>query len=71
MSDEGPELLIDVKLSQEEWGDLVGTTRESVNKQFRTWTSEGLIALEKGRVENDGLVAKFSVVAEIASPMDA
>ena len=45
-----PELLIDLKLSQEEWGDLVGTTRESVNKQFRSWAGEGLIALEKGRV---------------------
>jgi len=42
--------LIDVKLSQEEWGDLVGTTRESVNKQFRTWVGEGLISLEKGKV---------------------
>ena len=43
-------LLIDVKLSQEEWGDLVGTTRESVNKQFRSWVSEDIIRLEKGRV---------------------
>ncbi len=43
-------ILIDVKLSQEEWGDLVGTTRESVNKQFRTWVNDGWIALEKGRV---------------------
>ena len=39
-----------MKLSQEEWGDLVGTSRESVNKQFRTWTKCGLIALEKGKV---------------------
>ena len=43
-------LRIDLKLSQEEWGDLVGTTRESVNKQFRAWRKEGLIALEKGKV---------------------
>lgn len=43
-------VLIDVKLSQEEWGDLVGTTRESVNKQFRAWGSKGLISLEKGKV---------------------
>jgi CRP-like cAMP-binding protein len=45
-----PALLIDVKLSQEEWGDLVGTTRESINKQFRAWTKEGLIELDKGKV---------------------
>lgn len=43
-------VLIDVQLSQEEWGDLVGTTRESVNKQFRAWASDGLISLEKGMV---------------------
>jgi CRP/FNR family cyclic AMP-dependent transcriptional regulator len=41
---------IDLKLSQEEWGDLVGTTRESVNKQFRSWTKEGLIEIDKGKV---------------------
>lgn len=46
----GHDLLIDVKLSQEEWGDLVGSTRESVNKQFRAWSSEGLISLDAGKV---------------------
>ncbi len=44
------EVLIDLRLSQEEWGDLVGTTRESINKQFRAWGKEGLIRVEKGRV---------------------
>ena len=43
-------MLIDLKLSQEEWGDLVGATRESVNKQFRVWGNERLIPLEKGKV---------------------
>jgi CRP-like cAMP-binding protein len=47
--DEG-RVLIDIKLSQEEWGDSVGTTRESINKQFRAWTKDGLIELQKGRV---------------------
>ncbi|MCH2169226.1 Crp/Fnr family transcriptional regulator [Myxococcota bacterium] len=41
---------IDLKLSQEEWGDLVGTTRESINKQMRTWASDGLISVERGYV---------------------
>lgn len=41
---------IDLKLSQEEWGDLVGTTRESVNKQMREWVDEGLIAIDAGLV---------------------
>ena len=41
---------IDLKLSQEEWGDLVGATRESINKQLREWTESGLITLEQGYV---------------------
>jgi len=40
----------DLKLSQEEWGDLVGATRESVNKQMRSWADLGVISLEKGFV---------------------
>lgn len=39
---------IDLKLSQEEWGDLIGTTRESVNKQMREWTDAGIVRIEDG-----------------------
>jgi len=39
---------ISLKLSQQELGDLVGVTRESVNKQLRTWVAEGLVEQEKG-----------------------
>ncbi len=41
---------IDLKLSQEEWGDLVGASRESINKQLREWIETGLITLEQGYV---------------------
>jgi CRP/FNR family cyclic AMP-dependent transcriptional regulator len=41
---------IELKLSQEEWGDLVGTTRESINKQMRAWGDEGLIRIDAGYV---------------------
>ena len=41
---------INLKLSQEEWGDLVGATRESVNKQMRAWAEEGLIRMDAGYV---------------------
>jgi CRP-like cAMP-binding protein len=41
---------INLKLSQEEWGDLVGTTRESVNKQLRAWTEEGVVRMDGGYV---------------------
>lgn len=49
--EEVPEgIRINLKLSQEEWGDLVGVTRESINKQLRTWGEEGLIRIERGYV---------------------
>jgi CRP-like cAMP-binding protein len=41
---------IDLKLSQEEWGDMVGATRESINKQLRAWTEDGLIGMQHGYV---------------------
>jgi CRP-like cAMP-binding protein len=41
---------IELRLSQEEWGDLVGATRESVNKQLRSWTEQGLVRLDGGYV---------------------
>jgi CRP-like cAMP-binding protein len=41
---------VDLKLSQEEWGDLVGTTRESVNKQMRKWTDAGIVCVDDGYV---------------------
>ena len=41
---------VDLKLSQEEWGDLVGVTRESINKQIRTWTTQGLLSTDRGYI---------------------
>jgi CRP-like cAMP-binding protein len=40
---------IDLKLSQGELGDLVATTRESINKQIKSWSEEGLVSM-KNRV---------------------
>jgi CRP-like cAMP-binding protein len=41
---------IDLPLSQQEIGDMVGTTRESINKQLRAWTLEGLLSTARGRI---------------------
>ena len=41
---------VDLKLSQEEWGDLVGATRESINKQVRAWREQGLISVDRGYI---------------------
>ncbi len=43
-------LRVDLKLSQEEWGDLVGTTRESINKQLRVWTDQGVLSIDRGYI---------------------
>ena len=41
---------IEVRLPQQDLADLVGTTRESVNKQLRVWAREGIVELGRGRV---------------------
>ena len=56
-------LRIKLKLSQEEWGDLVGATRESINKQFRAWTKEGLIHLDRGCI----VLAQREAIARLGS----
>jgi CRP-like cAMP-binding protein len=41
---------IDLPLSQQELGDMVGTSRESINKQLRTFAQEGLLLSSTGRL---------------------
>jgi CRP/FNR family cyclic AMP-dependent transcriptional regulator len=41
---------INIKLSQQDLGNLMGTTRESVNKQMRQWTTDGLITVDRGYI---------------------
>jgi CRP/FNR family cyclic AMP-dependent transcriptional regulator len=53
---------IGLKLSQEEWGDLVGATRESINKQMRAWTEEGIIGVDQGHV----LIKKPEALEQLA-----
>ena len=39
-----------VQLLQRELGELIGATRESVNKCLRSWQSDGILTIEKGRI---------------------
>jgi CRP-like cAMP-binding protein len=41
---------IGLRLPQGELGDLVGATRESVNKLIRQWTAEGILEMHDGAV---------------------
>jgi CRP-like cAMP-binding protein len=43
-------IYIALKLSQQELGDLVGATRESVNKHLSDWTRQGIVNLRDGRI---------------------
>ena len=54
---------IGLKLSQEEWGDLVGATRESINKQMRAWTDQGTIRVDHGFV----VILRMEALEELAS----
>lgn len=44
----GPRQRIALKLSQQELGNLVAATRESINKHLRLWEAEGLISMSQG-----------------------
>jgi CRP/FNR family cyclic AMP-dependent transcriptional regulator len=41
---------LQLKMSQQEMGDLVGATRESANKQIRAWEQEGLVSQDHGHL---------------------
>jgi CRP/FNR family cyclic AMP-dependent transcriptional regulator len=41
---------IGVKLSQQEIGELVGKTREAINKQLRIWSDEGIVSTVDGHI---------------------
>lgn len=40
---------IDIPLSQQQLGSMVGMSRESMNKQLKQWRQDGLIRVEDGR----------------------
>jgi len=41
---------VEIRLPQQDLADLVGTSRESVNKQLRQWEEAGLVRLGRGRI---------------------
>jgi CRP/FNR family transcriptional regulator, cyclic AMP receptor protein len=57
---------ITLKLSQQELGDLVGATRESVNKHLNDWTRQGFLNLQGGRM----VISDIESVRRIARVTD-
>lgn len=43
-------LHIELGLSQQDLGEMVGTSRESVNKQLRVWTEAGVLVMDRRRI---------------------
>lgn len=41
---------VEIRMPQQDLADLVGTTRESVNKQLRAWEQAGIVELGRARV---------------------
>ncbi len=50
-TESGSRVRIELKLSQQEFGDFIGATRESVNKHLRDWTRSDLIKHERDCLE--------------------
>jgi CRP/FNR family cyclic AMP-dependent transcriptional regulator len=48
--DEEGESRIDLRLSQTELAEWVGASRESVNKQIRAWSGEGVLRMRQGEI---------------------
>ena len=46
----GPELRLDLRLSQKDLATLVGASREKVNRQLRRWQANGTLVLERGYI---------------------
>jgi CRP/FNR family cyclic AMP-dependent transcriptional regulator len=53
-----------VKMSQRELGELVGATRESVNKHLRAWQEEGVLSEENGFLVTTNLELLRAIAAD-------
>ena len=61
-ADSGARVRIELKLSQQELGDFIGATRESVNKNLRDWSRSGVIKHERDYIEILDMEALRSIV---------
>lgn len=59
-------IVIGIKLSQEELGNLVGVSRESVNRQIRVWVETGVLDYTHGTIvlKNSDLLFRESLSLE-------
>lgn len=48
--DVGPGVRIDIKLSQTDLAEMLGVSREAVNKQLKSWSAVGLLRVDRGYI---------------------
>lgn len=56
-------LRVTVPFSQGEIGNLIGTTRETVNRLFRSWQDDGLLQIDHQQIT----ILQFNVLKDIAA----
>jgi len=54
---------INLKLSQTDLGNLIASTRESVNRQLKAWSEQGIIEVERGQITIVDLAALEDLTA--------
>ncbi len=62
----GDGLRLDLKLSQQDLGNLIASTRESVNRQLNAWAQDGVLALERGQIT----ILDLDALEEHAQPLE-
>ena len=48
---DGDRVYIDLNLTQKELGDMIGSTRESINKELKTLRDKGLITNQENKIQ--------------------
>ena len=55
---------IELNLSQEQLGRMLGASRQTVNRLLKQWESEKILTLTYGRIQLHSLSALRQIVAE-------
>lgn len=59
-------IVIDLNFTQKELGEMVGATRESVNRELKKLREEGIIELNRGTI----IISDWDALQELAVPMN-
>jgi CRP/FNR family cyclic AMP-dependent transcriptional regulator len=63
--DAGTDAPVEIRLAQQDLADMLGTSRETVNKQLRLWEDESIVELKRARIRvlrRDALLAISDLV---------